>query len=302
MRAEGTYDYDVHLSLSSDAGADWDTTFIPHTDGVAAEHGFVSLLPTPQGWFATWLDGRNTKTPSEDEHQAEDDHGHSQGGPMTVRAATFDFHGAKQEEWELDARVCDCCQTAAAMTDQGLVVVYRDRSEDEVRDMSIVRLVEGSWTAPTPIHTDGWNIAGCPVNGPAVDALGDQVSVAWFTAANGEPKVNLAFSSDDGANFGAPITVSGEGAIGRVGVKVLPAGQTVITWVESTDAGGQIMLAIYQPDGTLLQKQVVSGFETARSGGFPMVTNTKGHIYLAWTDTDASHIKVARLEIPVFEG
>ena len=62
---------------------------------------------------------------------------------MTLRAAFIDKKGNKINEWELDGRVCDCCQTTAAITNDGPVVVYRDRSDDEVRDMSIVRYVNG---------------------------------------------------------------------------------------------------------------------------------------------------------------
>ena len=36
---------------------------------------------------------------------------------------------------EIDARVCDCCQTDAAMTSEGAVLIYRDRSDDEIRDL-----------------------------------------------------------------------------------------------------------------------------------------------------------------------
>ena len=72
--------------------------------------------------FATWLDGRNTKTSGHDHSQME----HS--GAMTLRAGVFDSNGSTIDEWELDNMTCDCCQTAAAMTPNGPVVVYRDRS------------------------------------------------------------------------------------------------------------------------------------------------------------------------------
>ncbi len=120
-RTEGVYDYDVKIAISKDDGNEWSPSFIPHNDSIAAEHGFVSLLPISENrLFATWLDGRKTKT---------------QEGAMTLRSAEFDQSGNLFEEVELDGRVCDCCQTDAVMTSQGPIVVYRDRSEKEVRDI-----------------------------------------------------------------------------------------------------------------------------------------------------------------------
>jgi len=61
-RAEGTYDYDVRIAQSQDGGQTWNPSFVPHRDSIAAEHGFVSMLPiSSDKIFATWLDGRNTK-------------------------------------------------------------------------------------------------------------------------------------------------------------------------------------------------------------------------------------------------
>ena len=51
------------------------------------------------------------------------------------------------------------------MTADGPVVVYRDRSEQEIRDISIVRLHDGKWSQPSSVFEDNWKINGCPVNG-----------------------------------------------------------------------------------------------------------------------------------------
>ena len=41
---------------------------------------------------------------------------------------------------EIDARVCDCCQTDAVNAGNTAVLVYRDRSDDETRDIYATRL------------------------------------------------------------------------------------------------------------------------------------------------------------------
>ena len=57
----GIYTYDVVLSLQKLSGEKIKEDFILHSDGIKAEHGFVSIIPNEnQGFYITWLDGRNT--------------------------------------------------------------------------------------------------------------------------------------------------------------------------------------------------------------------------------------------------
>jgi hypothetical protein len=132
--ADGKFTYDVKFTTSNSTDTTWAKPKILHDDGKQAEHGFVSLVPYGDKFFVTWLDGRNTVL----EGMENRDHDHH--GEMSLRAAILDSNGNKLNEWELDKRTCDCCQTTAAITENGPVVIYRDRSEEEIRDMSIVRL------------------------------------------------------------------------------------------------------------------------------------------------------------------
>ena len=88
--------------------------------------------------------------------------------------------------YEIDARVCDCCGTAAVALADGGLLVYRDRSVGDVRDIAIVRIRDGGFEPPRIVHADGWVIRGCPVNGPALAMRDDRVAVLWFTAAGDE--------------------------------------------------------------------------------------------------------------------
>ena len=99
--------YDVRIALSGDGGERWSEPLVPHRDGTATEHGFVSLFATDDGQLAAaWLDGRNTQPES-------GAHGHA-GGEMTLRYAAIGRDLRLHDEVQLDARVCDCCQTSAA--------------------------------------------------------------------------------------------------------------------------------------------------------------------------------------------
>lgn len=278
--AGGTYDYDVRVSISKDAGDKWSPSFIPHTDGVPAEHGFVTLLPSNIGrMFATWLDGRNTKASK----AAGDDHGHGHGGAMTLRAAEFDVEGQLFEEVELDPRICDCCQTDAAMTSNGPIVVYRDRSADEIRDIYIVRKIDSTWTDPRPVASDNWEIAGCPVNGPATAAEGDLLAVAWFTGANQENRVKVALSTDAGASFTEGFVVDDGQALGRVDVVLMEDGRALVSWLEEVNGQGEIRVATASANGKQGESKTLMTTSTARQSGFPILEKHQDSFVLAWT-------------------
>lgn len=295
-----TYDYDVKISLSSDGGKHWSKPLTPHRDSILAEHGFVSLLPlSADSLLVVWLDGRFTKGEGHGSG-GHSDHGGQQGA-MTLRAAVLDRQGGLHDEVELDHRICDCCQTSAALTDQGPVVVYRDRSEHEVRDMSIVRRENGKWTAPKILHPDNWTIAGCPVNGPAITAQGSAVAVTWFTQKNNNGIVFWAFSADAGKTFGPPLQLSKANAIGRVDIAFLPSGNVLVSWIEST--GGQtdeaaIMLAEVNPQGQILRKNAVLNTKSSRQSGFPRLAVAQSTALLSWTQADSiTQVKVGKIKL-----
>lgn len=282
--AEGTYDYDVRIAQSTDGGNTWGTSFIPHRDSIAAEHGFVSMLPLSNGRiFATWLDGRNTKGGND---HAINDHGHH--GAMTLRAAEFDIHGNLYNEVELDEKVCDCCQTSATESSEGLIVAYRDRSDEELRDISIVRRVNNKWSDPMNVFEDNWEIAGCPVNGPVIQSFGNTIAVAWYTAAGGEPKVQLAFSNDKGQSFDDPIQINSHSTLGRIGLLLPSTDQAQMVWIESINGEAYIQYASVDRRKGVIEKQKIALISASRNSGFPVMTGTSDYTVVAWTAGDDS--------------
>jgi hypothetical protein len=285
----GTYAYDVKVALSRDGGKTWSKPVTPHRDRTETEHGFVSMLPLAGNRVGgVWLDGRNFKSAG----------GHSHGpspNEMTLIYTTVEVSGKLSEEILLDGRVCECCQTGAAMTADGAVVVYRDRSTNEVRDISVVRNVNGRWTEPRTLHEDGWRIEGCPVNGPAIDADGRRVAVGWFTAAGDRPRANVAFSADAGATFGRALQIDDGAPLGRVDVVILPDGAALVVWLERGANGGIIKARRVDTAGARSQSFMVAGASAARSSGFPRLARTGNDVIFAWTDASTpSRVRVAR--------
>jgi hypothetical protein len=278
----GTYAYDVLVARSFDGGATWSEPVTPHRDGTQTEHGFVSLFPwSGEALGAVWLDGRNFAGHGQG-------HGHGDEGDagpdMTLRFAALSAGGGLDAEEVLDGRVCDCCQTGVALTEAGPLIVYRGRSAGEVRDILRVRHVAGRWSAPAPVHDDGWEIAACPVNGPAVAAAGSTVAVAWFTAARDTSRVRVAFSRDAGETFQPPVTVDDGAPIGRVAVVLLPDGAVAVSWLEATPGGAELRVRRVAGDGGRGPARVVSPATAARAGGFPRMALSGDRLVLAWTE------------------
>lgn len=293
MSGEGTYHYDIQIAQSHDSGRNWEKPITPHKDGKKAEHGFVSLVPIDEDQlFVTWLDGRN---------MANMDHNTPASGAsaMTLRSAQLNKYGQLSEERMLDGRVCDCCQTGAAITSNGPVVVYRNRSADEVRDIYITREVSGHWTEPKAIAHDKWQIQGCPVNGPAIDANKNNVVVGWFTSAKKNPRVNIAYSKDGGKTFTEPIKVDHGNPLGRVDVILLPDHTAMISWMENNEKGrAQILAARVAKDGTVTDEISISNSSATRASGFPRMINRNNELFFAWTSADSiTTIKTAKVKL-----
>ena len=284
MSATGTYDYDIRARFYSQRQATWTEARTIHTDGISAEHGFVSMLPLNDGTtLISWLDGRKIM--------------HSEPpGAMTLRAGIFDKSGANVSEWELDHRVCDCCQTSSAMTEQGPIIVYRDRSQEEVRDIYATRLLDGVWTLPEAIFSDNWQVAGCPVNGPSVAARNKRVAVAWFSAKGDLPKIQLVLSTDSGLSFSAPIVVASLNTNGRVDTTILDSDNIVVSWMD-TSGEAKIMLSRYDLNGGYLSTTQVAVSSASRRSGFPIIDAVGNSVYVTWTDIDVTpQVKVARID------
>jgi hypothetical protein len=299
--ASGTFDYDIRISINKPGLSNWSPSAILHQDGIPAEHGFVSLLPEKVGKIrAFWLDGRLTKGHEEEAKDSKDDHG-GHHGTMTLHTALIDTSGMVSDERMLDSRICDCCQTAAAMLENGPVVVYRDRSEREIRDISIVRFENGGWSEPTTIYNDEWMIAGCPVNGPAISANKNKLAIAWFTGKNKKGEVKVIFSEDGGRTFGKPVVIDNNGPVGRVDIHWLNEKQVAISWISNQNKSAKISLQIIHSNGKKGLLQHIKDTSAERLSGFPILVPYNNGFILSTTEVNSdksTHVKTYRLSTP----
>jgi len=270
----GTYNYDIILNLQKLSGEKIKEDFILNNDSIKAEHGFVSIITNEnQGFYITWLDGRNTT-------EKELDGFHK---PMTIRFAEITVLGEVVNETELDSSTCDCCQTSIAASENGPIVVYRDRSKEEVRDIYFTRRIDDVWESPSSVHQDGWIINGCPVNGPKVAVNSNNFAISWFTVSNGKPTVNLSFSKYNGNYFGSPIKINDHNAIGRVDVEYLNDQEVIVSYIEVDDVSTHLRIKKVSIDGKVSDPITVSEIDGGRNTGVPQLEIFNEEIFIVWT-------------------
>ena len=279
---EATYDYNIMARITKDGGRTWGEPFLVNTDGKKAEHGFVSFAATGKGMGVTWLDGRETKGMS---HEGE--HSAAGVGAMTLRFAEFGSDGTRVRETRLDAKVCDCCQTAMVNTSKGLLAAYRDRSDTELRDISLIR-PGAEKIEPREFSKDGWKINACPVNGPALASSGEAVTAVWFTMG-GKARVRAAVSRDGGDTFSPPLEVDGAFPLGRVDVAILPSGESLLSWLGRGEGGSaEIKAAFIDQAGALKPAFKVATTSMIRASGFPRLELSGDEVVFAWTEVMAA--------------
>jgi hypothetical protein len=271
--------YHATTAVSGDGGITFGEPVQLNDDAAAAEHGFVSLFPFERAIGALWLDGRQLAEWSFDEPDA------LLG--TSLRAARIDASGAIVAREIVDELVCDCCQPDIAATSSGPIVAYRDRTPEEIRDIVVRRHADGAWRDAVLVAADGWRIEGCPVNGPAIAAVGDVVVVAWFTAAGDAPRVRFARSVDGGSSFAPAVDVDGAGSFGQVGLELAADGTATVSWWRRAGEGGLDLAArTVSGGGALGAVRLLARSPAAQPLDVPQLIGTETGVLVAWSDPD----------------
>lgn len=279
---DSRYDYDIALSISTDGGRAWGQAVRPYSSGHSAEYGFVSIAADEGAADVVWLDGRDYVKPSERALHP------GKSGNFTLRHAKVTRDGNVSADVVVDPNVCTCCQTAAAGTPEGPVVAYRNRTDSEIRDNRLVLLRGDAWRPSSALGAEGWEIAGCPTNGPALAARGNRLATAWFTGEGNHPRVRAAISLDGGLTLGEIVDVDGNAPLGRISADWLDDAHTVVIWIGRPDgetSSAPLLLHLIAQDGRALSRTEIARISSARDSGIPQVLVDGSSVYLAWTES-----------------
>jgi hypothetical protein len=319
----GMHANDVRLSYSTDDGKTWGRPFTPYPEQGARERLLASLFEMPNGELGLiWLSGGaappatgTPQTRDSSHSHGGDDHAHQQDGSghqgqrghdargtmssmveMSLRFAAFDGTWKQVAELPVDPRVCECCSTAAVVTPDGVLAAYRNRSDDEIRDIYVSRFAQGRWSEPAVVHADNWRIPACPINGPALSARSRDIAIVWYTVKEDQGHSYAAFSSDSGRTFGNPIRLDETASLGRVDVEMLPDGSALATWIEVADGGSQFRTRRVARDGTRSAPVTVATLTGNRTA--PRIGRYGDDLIFAWTNGRSSQVRTASARLP----
>ena len=268
------YAYDTYISLSNDKGKRWSKPIKAHNDQTHTEHGFVSLYEN-NGLGFIYLDGRKM---ANEITENKNDTG------MTLRGAKIDQNLKLTSTQLIDGLVCECCLTDVTETDKGPIGIYRNRSKNEIRDIYITRINNGSWEDGKPLHLDNWKIAGCPVNGPSIHGNDKNITVGWFTGANNTPMIKVAKSHDYGFSFAEPIKIGVKNTVGHLSLTVDKNKNTWIFWQRSMDRGAvELVLTMIENGSNKIFETTIEKTRRTPRFSFPQITSNGNNIILAWT-------------------
>jgi len=272
---KSTYAYDAYISISNDDGKSWSQPIKAHDDKTQTEHGFLSFYEHENKLGFIYLDGRKMA------NDATHDKSHTS---MSLRSGTIDKNLKLIDTQSIDGLVCECCQTDITMTDKGPIGVYRDRSEEETRDIFITKLEDGVWGKGKPLHLDNWKINGCPVNGPVITGNNNDITVAWYTRAGGRSNIKIAKSTDYGETFGNPISLGTNETVGHISMTNDSKGNSWLLWQKSADKGSvELILTKIESESSKITHKVIEEAGKTPRFSFPQITRNNDQIILAYS-------------------
>ena len=137
------------------------------------------------------------------------------------------------------------------------------------------------------------------MNGPVVVAQDSMVAVAWFTMAHQDPQVLVAFSYDNGDNFGIPIKIDNGNPMGRVDLLKVNDQEVLVSWVEyNQDDAAVVMLCRVHKSKGVLDKLPLFTTDKSRQSGFPRIEFVRDDLIVAWTTVDS----VASVKSGILKG
>ena len=277
----------LFTSRSRDRGRTFSAPQLVAGTAAPGNRGWESMTVDAMGRpVVTWLDHRQAVASTESSHHHHDMSAAatspvgrglsaSPGGPDTARP-TSDTAAAEQSVARaatsrlyvgstdggipvqgLTHGVCYCCKTAIAAASNGdLMLAWRHVYAGGYRDIAFSMSRDGGKTFSTPVRisSDGWQIAGCPEDGPALAVDSDRrTHVVWPTLVreNGREVMALfhAVTTNGDVFSGRTRLPAGDSAF-HPQVVVTSTGQLVTAWDEGSSGTRRIRLAHGQIDQT----------------------------------------------------
>ena len=270
---------ELYLSASRDGGRSFAAPVKVNDDRGPAVHGMHSLAIAPDGRvYLAWLDKRNVTQPRPSE-MAEGQHMESNREVFT--AYSTDGGRTFSPNRRVAADACPCCKTTLAVGPGGrLYVGWRQVLPGDFRHIAVASSVDGgeTYSQPVIVSDDRWQIAGCPVSGPALAVGADgALRVLWYSEGQaGEAGIYWSQSVDGGRTFAPRRLLSSDRASGT---PVLLAGDSetsTVIWGTGGGSSAQLMTTMFGGDAHVAQSTVTM------SGELPSSAKLGGSLFIAY--------------------
>jgi hypothetical protein len=294
----------IRLARSSDGGKTFAAAASPHDATLPGIRGWPSIaIDQDNVVHATWLDGR---VAAHAKSMASMDHGdHAQHGSMRqdIYQAAWRPDGLSTES-SVATDVCFCCKTATAIAPDGATyAAWRHIYPVNVRDMAVARLDDHgkTFSAPTRVSEDHWQLNGCPEDGPSIGVTSDgNLHIVWPTLLEGSDSHKAVFFSsslDRGQTFAPRMRLDSSSGFAAHPQMATSGKFIAVVWEESGTLGHRIVMQ--ELSNTVPSPQIGPGSVVTDSGkpSYPAVAMTTDTWLVAWTETTAkgSEIRVKRV-------
>ena len=271
------------------------SAIVPGTDA-PGNRGWESVAVDGSGVVVTiWLDhrqleGRTGDASSAHHHTGATGSAARDGVAMAQLSKLYFGRVGEGGAREITGGVCYCCKTAVVTRGATIYTAWRHVYEGNMRDIAFAASRDSGRTfaAPVRISRDGWQLEGCPDDGPSMAIEKSGVAhVVWPTllkSEKGEQTIGLFHAlTRDGSAFTPRTRIETSGVAHHPQVAVNDQGLLAVSWDELLGARRQIVLARGSVDakGQLrLQRTVISGTE---SGVYPVVAFAGDSVITAWS-------------------
>jgi hypothetical protein len=270
----------IRVARSADAGLEFTPAESVSPPGAAGHRGWPAAAADAAGnAHVVWLD-------------------HGNGSWLTARSTSLTTSRSTAAAPSRVAEgVCYCCKTAiAAGPDRTVYAAWRHVYPGNIRDIAVASSRDGGATFGRPVRVseDGWELNGCPDDGPALalDASGT-LHIVWPTVVDGSRKAIFYASSRDGRTFTPRREVPGLGSDSRAHPQIAasPDGRVAIVWDEQRDVA-----LVELREGAFSKPVVLDDVETDAT--YPVATYAANRLVIAWTARQAERYSIAIRRVP----
>jgi len=303
----------INIARSIDGGKTFGTATALQAPSAAGDRGWPSLSVGRDGIaHVFWLDHRGLAESRGAQKPAAGhgkEHGTHDGVAMAQKSALYYANDAGLTarttvvERSVANGVCYCCKTAAATGADGRIfVAWRHVYPGNIRDIAFASSSDGGHTfsPPARVSEDGWQIAGCPDDGPAmaVDRNG-VIHLVWPTVIGGATPEGALFyaTSRDGRTFSPRVRLQTLGSAHPTHPQIAVArtGLVVVAWDERIDGRRLVAARVVSPSSSP-PVPIIHLTDGESAGQYPVLAATHTGLLAAWaTGGENSTIKVRRI-------